>query len=135
SSEWGWQIDPLGLRTVLNLLWDRYQKPLFIVENGLGAKDTPEADGSIQDDYRIQYLNDHLIQVKEAIEDGVDVMGYTSWGAIDLVSASKGEITKRYGYIYVDQNEQGTGSLERRRKKSFHWYKQVIETNGHSLSE
>ncbi|MDE9545755.1 family 1 glycosylhydrolase, partial [Xenorhabdus bovienii] len=81
--------------------WDRYQKPLFIVENGLGAKDTPEADGSIQDDYRIQYLNDHLIQVKEAIEDGVDVMGYTSWGAIDLVSASKGEITKRYGYIYV----------------------------------
>ncbi|WP_237386824.1 glycoside hydrolase family 1 protein [Xenorhabdus sp. Sc-CR9] len=135
SSEWGWQIDPLGLRTVLNLLWDRYQKPLFIVENGLGAKDTPEADGSIQDDYRIQYLNDHLIQVREAIEDGVDVMGYTSWGAIDLVSASKGEITKRYGYIYVDQNEQGTGSLERRRKKSFHWYKQVIETNGHSLSE
>ncbi|WP_338803729.1 6-phospho-beta-glucosidase [Xenorhabdus griffiniae] len=135
SSEWGWQIDPLGLRTILNLLWDRYQKPLFIVENGLGAKDTPEADGNIQDDYRIQYLSDHLIQVREAIEDGVDIMGYTSWGPIDLVSASKGEISKRYGYIYVDQNEQGTGSLERRRKKSFYWYKRVIETNGSSLGE
>ncbi|OTA18288.1 glycosyl hydrolase [Xenorhabdus vietnamensis] len=135
STEWGWQIDPLGLRTILNSLWDRYQKPLFIVENGLGAKDTPEADGTIQDDYRIQYLKDHLIQVREAIEDGVDVMGYTSWGPIDLVSASKGEITKRYGYIYVDQNEQGTGTLERRRKKSFYWYQQVIETNGCSLSE
>ncbi|MBC8950647.1 6-phospho-beta-glucosidase [Xenorhabdus sp. TS4] len=135
SSEWGWQIDPLGLRTILNLLWDRYQKPLFIVENGLGAKDTPEADGSIQDDYRIQYLKEHLIQVREAIEDGVDIMGYTSWGPIDLVSASKGEITKRYGYIYVDQNEQGTGTLERRRKKSFYWYRQVIATNGSSLSE
>ncbi|MBD1226362.1 glycoside hydrolase family 1 protein [Xenorhabdus griffiniae] len=135
SSEWGWQIDPLGLRTILNLLWDRYQKPLFIVENGLGAKDTPEADSSIRDDYRIQYLSDHLIQVREAIEDGVDIMGYTSWGPIDLVSASKGEISKRYGYIYVDQNEQGTGSLERRRKKSFYWYKRVIETNGSSLGE
>ncbi|WP_446470518.1 glycoside hydrolase family 1 protein [Xenorhabdus stockiae] len=133
SSEWGWQIDPVGLRTLLNLLWDRYQKPLFIVENGLGAKDTVEADGTIQDDYRISYLNDHLVQVREAIEDGVDVMGYTSWGAIDLVSASKGEISKRYGYIYVDQNEQGTGTLERRRKKSFYWYKQVIETGGGSL--
>ncbi|PHM58815.1 glycoside hydrolase family 1 protein [Xenorhabdus sp. KK7.4] len=133
SSEWGWQIDPVGLRTLLNLLWDRYQKPLFIVENGLGAKDTVEADGTIQDDYRISYLNDHLVQVRKAIEDGVDVMGYTSWGAIDLVSASKGEISKRYGYIYVDQNEQGTGTLERRRKKSFYWYKQVIETGGGSL--
>lgn len=116
-------------------LWDRYQKPLFIVENGLGAKDTPETDGSIRDEYRIQYLKDHLIQVREAIEDGVDIMGYTSWGPIDLVSASKGEISKLYGYIYVDQNEQGTGSLERRRKKSFYWYKQVIETNGSSLGE
>ncbi|WP_340614995.1 6-phospho-beta-glucosidase [Xenorhabdus thailandensis] len=135
SSEWGWQIDSLGLRTILNLLWDRYQKPLFIVENGLGAKDTPEADSSIRDDYRIQYLSDHLIQVREAIEDGVDIMGYTSWGPIDLVSASKGEISKRYGYIYVDQNEQGTGSLARRRKKSFYWYKRVIETNGSSLGE
>ncbi|REF26171.1 6-phospho-beta-glucosidase [Xenorhabdus cabanillasii] len=134
SSEWGWQIDPVGLRILLNLLWDRYQKPLFIVENGLGAKDTVEADGSIQDDYRIRYLNDHLVQVREAIEDGVEVMGYTSWGPIDLVSASKGEISKRYGYIYVDQNEQGTGTLERRRKKSFYWYKQVIETHGDSLN-
>ncbi|MEI9210959.1 family 1 glycosylhydrolase, partial [Pseudomonas aeruginosa] len=88
SSEWGWQIDPVGLRVLLNTLWDRYQKPLFIVENGLGAKDSVEADGSIQDDYRIAYLNDHLVQVNEAIADGVDIMGYTSWGPIDLVSAS-----------------------------------------------
>ena len=133
SSEWGWQIDPVGLRTLLNFLWDRYQKPLFIVENGLGAKDTVAEDGSISDDYRIAYLNDHLVQVREAIEDGVDVMGYTSWGPIDLVSASKAEISKRYGYIYVDRDDNGQGSLKRTPKKSYYWYKDVIASKGESL--
>lgn len=135
ASEWGWQIDPVGLRTLLNDLWDRYQKPLFIVENGLGAKDKVEADGTIQDDYRISYLNDHLVQVREAIEDGVEVMGYTSWGPIDLVSASKAELSKRYGFIYVDRDDNGNGSLARSRKKSFFWYKKVIASNGASLQE
>ncbi|HCZ9309227.1 TPA: 6-phospho-beta-glucosidase [Citrobacter amalonaticus] len=135
ASEWGWQIDPIGLRTLLNDLWDRYQKPLFIVENGLGAKDQVEADGTIQDDYRISYLNDHLVQVREAIEDGVEVMGYTSWGPIDLVSASKAELSKRYGFIYVDRDDNGNGSLARSRKKSFFWYKKVIASNGASLQE
>ncbi len=133
SSEWGWQIDPVGLRTLLNMLWDRYQKPLFIVENGLGAKDRVEADGSINDDYRIDYLNDHLVQVREAIEDGVEVMGYTSWGPIDLVSASKAELSKRYGFIYVDRHDDGSGTLARSRKKSFHWYKAVIASHGATL--
>lgn len=133
SSEWGWQIDPVGLRTLLNVLWDRYQKPLFIVENGLGAKDKPDADGVVQDDYRISYLNDHLVQVREAIDDGVEVMGYTSWGPIDLVSASKAELSKRYGFIYVDRDDSGKGTLARSRKKSFYWYKEVIATTGASL--
>lgn len=133
SSEWGWQIDPVGLRTLLNVLWDRYQKPLFIVENGLGAKDKPDADGVVQDDYRISYLNDHLVQVREAIDDGVEVMGYTSWGPIDLVSASKAELSKRYGFIYVDRDDSGKGTLTRSRKKSFYWYKEVIATKGASL--
>ena len=133
SSEWGWQIDPTGLRILLNLLWDRYQKPLFIVENGLGAKDKIEADGSINDTYRINYLNDHLVQVGEAIEDGVQVLGYTSWGPIDLVSASKAELSKRYGFIYVDRDDAGNGTLARRRKASFNWYKEVIATRGASL--
>ncbi|QHM74688.1 6-phospho-beta-glucosidase BglB [Mixta theicola] len=132
-SEWGWQIDPIGLRTLLNMLWDRYQKPLFIVENGLGAKDKLEADGTIQDSYRIDYMNDHLLQVAEALEDGVKVMGYTSWGPIDLISASKAEIAKRYGFIYVDRNEQGEGTLARYRKQSFWWYQQVIATGGANL--
>ncbi|CAM8019408.1 Beta-glucosidase/6-phospho-beta-glucosidase/beta-galactosidase [Lelliottia nimipressuralis] len=133
SSEWGWQIDPVGLRTLLNVLWDRYQKPLFIVENGLGAKDKSDADGIVQDDYRIAYLNDHLVQVREAMEDGVEVMGYTSWGPIDLVSASKAELSKRYGFIYVDRDDSGNGTLARSRKKSFYWYKEVISTKGASL--
>ncbi|HFV9275435.1 TPA: glycoside hydrolase family 1 protein [Enterobacter asburiae] len=133
SSEWGWQIDPIGLRTLLNVLWDRYQKPLFIVENGLGAKDKPDAHGVVQDDYRISYLNDHLVQVREAIDDGVEVMGYTSWGPIDLVSASKAELSKRYGFIYVDRDDGGNGTLARSRKKSFYWYKEVIATKGASL--
>lgn len=136
ASEWGWQIDPKGLRVILNQFWDRWQKPLFIVENGLGAEDELVViDGvkTVIDDYRIAYLNDHLVQVREAIEDGVQVMGYTSWGPIDLVSASTAQMSKRYGFIYVDRNDDGTGSLERYRKKSFGWYADVIRTNGASL--
>lgn len=137
SSDWGWQIDPEGLRYMLNVLYDRYQKPLFIVENGLGAVDKLVTDENgnktVNDDYRIKYLNDHLVQVKEAILDGVELMGYTTWGCIDLVSASTAELKKRYGFIYVDRNDDGTGTLERYRKKSFYWYKDVIKTNGENL--
>jgi len=133
ASEWGWQIDPVGLRTLLNELWDRYQKPLFIVENGFGAKDHSDENGQIQDDYRISYMNDHLVQVREAIDDGVEVLGYTSWGPIDLISASKAEIGKRYGFIYVDRQDDGSGTLARTRKKSFYWYQDVIRTHGASL--
>lgn len=137
ASEWGWQIDPMGLRYVLNQLWDKYQKPLFIVENGLGAADTliPDKNGSytVEDEYRIAYMRDHLLQVEEAIEDGVDVIGYTSWGCIDLVSASTAEMRKRYGFIYVDRNNDGTGTLARYRKKSFYWYQSVIKSNGKNL--
>lgn len=129
----GWAIDPLGLRITMNTLYDRYEKPLFIVENGLGAKDTIEEDGSINDDYRIDYLRQHIIEMKEAMEDGVELLGYTSWGCIDLVSASTGEMSKRYGFVYVDKQDDGTGTLERKRKKSFYWYKKVIETNGECL--
>ncbi|WP_295854078.1 glycoside hydrolase family 1 protein [uncultured Microbacterium sp.] len=137
ASEWGWQIDPVGLRLVLNQFWDRWQKPLFIVENGLGARDRlVEVDGekTVIDDYRIAYLNDHLVQVGEAIEDGVDVLGYTSWGCIDIVSASTAQLSKRYGFIYVDRNDDGTGTLDRYRKKSFGWYADVIRTNGATLT-
>jgi len=137
QSEWGWAIDPQGLRYVLNQFYDRWQKPLFIVENGLGAIDElvtqPDGTKTVLDDYRINYLRDHLIQVGEAIEDGVPVMGYTSWGCIDLVSASTAELKKRYGFIYVDRNDDGTGTLNRYKKKSFEWYKNVIATNGESL--
>ena len=133
SSDWGWQIDPKGLRTYLNKLYDRYQKPLFIVENGLGAVDKVEDDGSINDDYRINYLKDHIVQMGEAIKDGVEVMGYTPWGCIDLVSAGTGEMKKRYGFIYVDKDNEGNGTLKRIPKKSFNWYKKVIESNGENL--
>lgn len=133
ASEWGWQIDPLGLRITSNQLYDRYQKPLFIVENGLGAIDTPEEDGTINDDYRIEYLSEHVKAMKEAIADGVDLIGYTPWGCIDLVSASTGEMKKRYGFIYVDKDNEGNGTLNRSKKKSFYWYKKVIETNGEEL--
>ena len=133
ASEWGWQIDPVGLRTVCNQLYDRYQKPLFIVENGLGAVDKLEEDGTIQDDYRIEYLREHIYEMKNAIGDGVEIMGYTSWGPIDLVSASTAELKKRYGFIYVDRDSEGKGSNERLRKKSFYWYKQVLESNGEVL--
>lgn len=137
SSEWGWQIDPIGLRLVLNDFWDRYQLPLFIVENGLGAKDVLIEDGAgsftVEDDYRIDYLKAHLQQVGEAIEDGVELLGYTSWGPIDFVSMSTAQMSKRYGFIYVDRNDEGEGSLKRYKKKSFNWYKEVIGTNGESL--
>lgn len=130
ASDWGWQIDPVGLRITLNKLYDRYQVPLFIVENGLGALDKVEADGSIQDGYRISYLEKHIQQMYEAIEDGVELMGYTPWGCIDLVSASTSEMSKRYGFIYVDADDQGKGSFDRSRKVSFYWYKDVIASNG-----
>ena len=139
ASEWGWQIDPLGLRIVLNQFYDRYRKPLFIVENGLGATDrlvqNEKGEWTVNDDYRIDYMRRHLVEVGEAIKDGVEVMGYTVWGCIDLVSASTAEMSKRYGMIYVDRNDDGSGSLERFRKKSFNWYRRVIETNGMSLVE
>lgn len=133
SSEWGWQIDPVGLRISLNELWDRYQVPLFIVENGLGAVDELTEDKKVHDNYRIDYLRKHIVEMKEAIEDGVELMGYTSWGPIDLISASTSEMSKRYGFIYVDQDDEGNGSLERIRKDSFYWFKEVIESNGEIL--
>ena len=133
ASQWGWQIDPVGLRIILNEYWDRWQKPLFIVENGLGARDEL-VDGTVADDYRIAYMNDHLVQVGEAISDGVEVLGYTSWGCIDLVSMSTAEMSKRYGFIYVDRNDDGSGTLQRYRKKSFYWYKDVIASNGATLT-
>ncbi|GFZ32754.1 beta-glucosidase [Clostridium zeae] len=134
ASDWGWQIDPKGLRWTLNHIYDRYQIPVMVVENGLGAVDVIEEDGSINDDYRIDYLRDHIVEMEEAVKDGVELMGYTMWGCIDLVSASTGEMKKRYGFIYVDKDNDGNGDLSRRPKKSFYWYKQVIETNGENLA-
>ncbi|WP_449621121.1 6-phospho-beta-glucosidase [Robertmurraya sp. Marseille-Q9965] len=134
ASEWGWQIDPVGLRYTLSVVYERYQKPLFIVENGFGARDVIEADGSIQDDYRIEYLKQHIVEMEKAINiDGVELIGYTPWGCIDIVSFGTGEMEKRYGFIYVDKDNSGHGTLERKRKKSFEWYKQVIATNGKEL--
>lgn len=137
ESEWGWQIDPEGLRYILNQLYDRYQLPIFVVENGLGAKDQLEKDEKgqvvIQDSYRIDYMREHIIQMYEAMKDGVELMGYTSWGIIDLVSNTSNQMSKRYGLIYVDRNDDGSGSLKRYKKKSFDWYKEVIRTNGKNL--
>ncbi|ENH97820.1 glycoside hydrolase family protein [Gracilibacillus halophilus YIM-C55.5] len=133
ASEWGWEIDPTGLQVALNQLYDRYRLPLFVVENGLGAKDNVDVDGPIQDDYRINYLREHIEAMGEAIKDGVDLMGYTAWGCIDLVSASTGQMSKRYGFIYVDKQDDGSGSFERSRKKSFYWYQDVIATNGANI--
>ncbi len=134
ESAWGWSIDPIGLRIALNNLYERYQIPLFVVENGLGAVDTVEEDGSIHDDYRIDYLRRHVKAIKAAvIEDGVECIGYTPWSCIDLVSASTGEMKKRYGFIYVDKDDDGKGSLARSRKDSFFWYKKCIETNGEEI--
>ncbi len=129
-SDWGWVIDPLGLRITMNQIYERFEKPLFVVENGLGAKDEIEADGTIQDDYRIDYMKQHIEAMYDGIQDGVPLLGYISWGIIDLVSASTGEMSKRYGMIYVDKDDAGSGTLERRKKKSFDWYKQVIQQNG-----
>lgn len=134
ASEWGWGIDPLGLRITMNMMYDRYQKPLFLVENGLGAIDEPDAQGEINDDYRISYLREHIKAMGEAIEDGIPVIGYTSWGCIDLVAASTGEMSKRYGFVYVDRDDHGNGTLARTRKKSFYWYKKVIASNGSDLT-
>ncbi|WP_162012911.1 family 1 glycosylhydrolase [Streptococcus sp. S784/96/1] len=134
ETEWGWPIDPIGLRIALNRLWNTYQKPLMIVENGLGAKDDIAEDGHIYDDYRIDYLQKHIIEMEKAISlDGVDLIGYMPWGCIDLVSAGTGEMRKRYGFVYVDMDDSGNGSLNRIPKKSFYWYKKVIETNGEIL--
>lgn len=134
ASDWGWEIDPEGLRYALNWMQDHYHLPLFIVENGLGAFDEVGDDGIVHDDYRIDYLKRHIQAMKQAIdEDGVNVMGYTSWGCIDLVSAGTGEYRKRYGYIYVDKRDDGSGTLERKPKDSFYWYKQVIASNGEEL--
>lgn len=134
QTDWGWTVDPLGLRITLNDIYDRYQKPMFIVENGLGAYDKVDKDGYVEDDYRIDYLREHIKNMKDAVEiDGVDLLGFTTWGPIDLVSAGTGEMTKRYGFIYVDRDDFGNGTLKRSRKKSFYWYKKVIESNGEDL--
>ena len=134
ASEWGWQIDPTGLRVVLNDIYARYQVPIIIAENGMGANDVLNADKTVNDPYRIAYFRDHIQAMSEAIDDGVNLIGYTAWGCIDLVSASTGEMKKRYGFIYVDKDNDGNGTLERYRKDSFYWYKKVIETNGEELN-
>ena len=131
-SEWGWPIDPLGLRITMNQLYDRYQKPLFIVENGFGAQDKIE-NNQINDDYRISYMREHIKAMKDGIEDGVPLLGYIAWGVIDLVSASTGEMSKRYGMVYVDKQDDGSGTYKRMKKKSFEWYKTVIESDGEIL--
>ncbi len=133
ASEWGWTIDPKGLRYLLNELYNRYEIPLMVVENGLGAADEPREDGTIHDDYRITYLRAHIEQMKEALDDGVQLMGYTPWSCMDLISASTGEMKKRYGFIYVDRDNQGNGTLERKRKDSFYWYQKCIASNGREV--
>ena len=136
SSDWGWQIDPTGLRISMVDLYDRYRKPLFIVENGLGAKDVLTEDNTIDDQYRIDYFKVHMKAMLDAIEyDGVECLGYTSWGCIDIVSESTKQMSKRYGFIYVDCDDYGKGSYKRIPKKSFYWYQKVIETNGEYLFE
>lgn len=134
ASDWGWQIDPEGLRWYLNDVYGRYNIPLMIVENGLGAIDVRGEDGKFHDVYRIDYLRSHIEQMGEAIEDGVDLLGYTMWGCVDLVSASTGEMKKRYGFIYVDKDNDGNGDLHREKKDSFDWYRKVIASNGRDLS-
>ena len=131
-SQWNWPIDPIGFRIVLNKMYDRYQVPLWPVENGLGAHDHLE-NGRIYDDYRIDYLKKHIEAMKDAIDDGVEIIGYTTWGCIDLVSCGTSQMSKRYGFIYVDQDDYGNGTLERIKKDSFYWYKRVIESNGENL--
>ncbi|MBN1467847.1 MAG: glycoside hydrolase family 1 protein [Fusobacteriaceae bacterium] len=135
ASDWGWQIDEKGLRWVLNNAYGRYRVPIMILENGLGANDIVSEDGRIRDDYRIEYLRKHIEQIKEAILDGVEVIAYTPWSCIDLISLSTGEMKKRYGFIYVDRDNNGNGTLKRIKKDSFYWYKKVIESNGNILEE
>lgn len=135
QTDWGWEIDPIGLRYVCNELTDRYNVPLFIVENGYGGIDSLSEDGKIHDAARIDYLNQHLIQLSEAVHDGCNIMGYTWWGPIDIVSAGTGEMKKRYGFIYVDKDNNGNGTLKRMKKESFYWYKKIIQTNGEVLKE
>lgn len=132
STEWGWQIDPQGLKYSLNRLFTMYKKPLFIVENGIGVAEELK-NGTIQDEYRIEYLKQHIKALKEAVEDGVPVMGYTMWSPFDIVSNSTGEMRKRYGFIYVDLDDEGKGTFNRYRKQSFYWYKKVIQSNGEEL--
>lgn len=132
-SDWGWAFDPKGLRYYLEMIYDRYELPLMVVENGLGAFDKVEEDGSIHDPYRIDYLREHILDMEKAIENGVDLIGYTTWGCIDLVSAGTGEMRKRYGFIYVDKDDEGKGTFDRSRKDSFYWYKKVIASNGTDL--
>lgn len=134
TNPWGWPVDPLGLRHVMNEIYDRIQKPIFIVENGLGAIDVADENDYVEDDYRIEYLNNHLKAMKDAITiDGVDCLGYTMWGPIDLVSLSTGEMKKRYGFIYVDMDDKGNGTLKRTAKKSYYWMKDIIASNGKTL--
>ena len=133
ASDWGWQIDPDGLHYSLNEIYGRYRIPLMVVENGLGAYDKKEPDGSVHDGYRIDYMRSHIAAMKEAVRDGVDLMGYTPWGWIDVVSASTGEMAKRYGFVFVDKYDDGTGTLARSPKDSFYWYQKVIRTNGEDL--
>ena len=133
STDWGWQIDPKGLRYSLIELYDRYRKPLMVVENGMGAKDVVEADGSIHDPYRVEYFRQHISEMGKAIDEGVEMWGYTTWAPIDLISASTNQMSKRYGFIYVDQDDMGNGTLARSRKDSFYWYKKVIASNGEDL--
>lgn len=130
KSDWGWQIDPLGLKYYLHFLYDRYNMPLLIIENGLGAHDSIDGDGKIHDSYRIDYLREHIQSMKEAIDEGVDLIGYMTWGGIDLISASTGQIEKRYGFIYVDANDKGEGTYNRIKKDSFYWYQSLIKSNG-----
>lgn len=133
ASDWGWQIDPTGLKYYLHELYDRYQMPLLIVENGMGAYDKLEEDGSVHDPYHVEYMRAHIVKMKEAVEEGVDLIGYTMWSCIDLCAASTGEVSKRYGFIYVDVDDQGNGTFKRYKKDSFDWYKKVIASNGEDL--
>lgn len=133
STEWGWQIDPEGLRYVINSYYSRYRKPLYIVENGIGLPEQPDKDGEIHDTARIDYLREHIRQMGLAIEDGCDVRGYTMWSPIDIISSMSSEMSKRYGFIYVDQDDDGNGTKKRIRKDSFYWYKQLIASNGDNL--
>jgi 6-phospho-beta-glucosidase len=132
ATDWNWQIDPIGLRYTLNHVYDRYSIPIMITENGIGAKDVLE-NGKIHDPYRINYIKEHIEQMRLAIDDGVELVGYTPWSAIDLVSVSTGEVEKRYGFIYVNKDNQGNGDMKRYKKDSFYWYQHVIETNGDEL--